>query len=114
MPQWIREGYVDYVGKGTVFSYGEARQAFLANAPEMNFHRSGLSWRFNLIVAYLLDHQHWTVDRLLQGPGPLRSRWNPRSGLKNSPQAPHLFASLLAQRLDDGRHYLDVDYLLLR
>jgi len=70
MPQWIREGYADYVGKGAAFDYGEARRAFLADAPEMDWKRSGLYWRFHLRVAYLLDHRHWTVDRLLQGPWP--------------------------------------------
>jgi hypothetical protein len=74
MPQWIREGYADYVGKGTAFNYAEARQAFLADVPEMDFHRSGLYWRFNLLVAYLLDHQHWTVDRLLHEPWPAQQQ----------------------------------------
>jgi hypothetical protein len=74
LPQWIREGYADYVGKGTDFQYAEARQAFLAGVPEMDFQRSGLYWRFNLLVAYLLDHEHWTVDRLLRGPWPARER----------------------------------------
>jgi hypothetical protein len=70
MPQWVREGYADYVGKGTNFDYTEARQAFLADVPEMDFRRSGLYWRFHLLVAHLLDHQHWTVERLLEGPWP--------------------------------------------
>ena len=74
MPQWIREGYADYVGKGTAFRYAEARQAFLAGAPEMDFQRSGLYQRFNLLVAYLLDHQHWTVDRLLHEPWPAQEQ----------------------------------------
>jgi hypothetical protein len=74
MPQWIREGYADYVGKGAAFEYAEARRAFLAGAPEMDFHRSGLYWRFNLLVAYLLDHQHWTVDRLLHEPWPAQAQ----------------------------------------
>jgi hypothetical protein len=68
MPQWIREGYADYVGKGAAFDYAEARRAFLAGVPEMDWKRSGLYWRFNLLVAYLLDRKHWTVDRLLREP----------------------------------------------
>ena len=71
MPQWVREGYADYVGKGRSFDYAEARRAFLAGAPEMDFKRSGLYQSFHLFVAHLLDHRHWTVERLLQGPPPL-------------------------------------------
>jgi hypothetical protein len=68
LPQWIREGYADYVGKGRAFHYDEARQAFLAGAREMDWKQSGLYARFHLLVAYLLDHRHWTVDQLLREP----------------------------------------------
>jgi hypothetical protein len=70
MPQWVREGYADYVAKGAGFDYAGTRTAFLAGAPELDLKRSGLYLRFNLLVAYLLDHRHWTVDRLLLGPWP--------------------------------------------
>jgi hypothetical protein len=70
LPQWVREGYADYVGKGGSFNYGDARRAFLANAPEMDWKRSGLYSRFHLLVAYLLDHQSWTVEQLLRNPPP--------------------------------------------
>jgi len=70
MPQWVREGYADYVGKGASFNYAVARRSFLAGTFEMDFRRSGQYRRFHLLVAYLLDHQGWTVDRLLQGPWP--------------------------------------------
>ncbi len=68
LPQWVREGYADYVAKGDSFNYREARTAFLAGAPEMDWKRSGLYWRFQLLVSYLLDRQAWTVDRLLRDP----------------------------------------------
>jgi hypothetical protein len=68
LPQWVREGYADYVGKGSSFNYDEARRAFLAGAPEMDWKRSGLYWRYHLLVAHLLDHRHWSVNRLLQDP----------------------------------------------
>ncbi len=70
LPQWVREGYADYVGKGDSFDYNEARGAFLAGRPEMDFRKSGLYGRFHLLVAYLLDHQHWSVQRLLEDPPP--------------------------------------------
>jgi hypothetical protein len=68
LPQWVREGYADYVGKGSSFDYQQAKRAFLAKTPEMDFQRSGLYWRFHLLVAYLLDRRHWTVDQLLNYP----------------------------------------------
>jgi len=68
LPQWVREGYADYVGKGSGYGFEAARQAFLAGAPEMDWHRSGLYSRFHLLVAFLLDRSGWTVDRLLRNP----------------------------------------------
>lgn len=66
LPQWVREGYADYVAKGGAFNYDEARRAFLADAPEMDWNRSGLYLRYHLLVAHLLDKQHWSVQRLLE------------------------------------------------
>jgi hypothetical protein len=68
LPRWVREGYADYVGKGNSFDYDQAKRAFLAGTPEMDWKRSGLYWRFHLLVAYLLDHQHWSVEQLLKNP----------------------------------------------
>lgn len=42
LPQWVRDGYADYVGEGNAFDYDEAKRAFLAGAPEMDWQRSGL------------------------------------------------------------------------
>jgi hypothetical protein len=67
LPQWVREGYADYVGKDS-FDYNDAKRAFLAGTAEMDFQKSGLYGRFHLLVAYLLDHQHWSVERLLKDP----------------------------------------------
>lgn len=68
LPQWKREGYADYVGKGAAFNYDEAKQAFLANDPKMDYAKTGLYWRFNLLVAHLLDKQHWSPQRVLEEP----------------------------------------------
>jgi hypothetical protein len=65
LPQWKREGYADYVGKGAAFNYDEAKQLFLANDSKMDYASSGLYLRFNLLVAHLIDKQHWSVQRLL-------------------------------------------------
>ena len=66
LPQWKREGYADYVGKGAAFNYDEAKRAFLADDPKMDWAKSGLYWRFNLLVAYLLEKKHWSVQQLLE------------------------------------------------
>src|SRR5215472_4636093 len=68
LPQWVREGYADYVGKGLPFDYEGARRAFIAGEPEMDWQRSGLYARYHLLVAYLLDKQHLTVRQLLESP----------------------------------------------
>jgi hypothetical protein len=68
LPQWVREGYADYVGKGSSFHYDDARRAFLAGASEMDFKKTGQYRRFHLLVAYMLDHRGWSVMKLLQHP----------------------------------------------
>lgn len=65
LPQWKREGYADYVGKGAAFNYDEIKRLFLANDPKLDYAQSGLYLRFHLLVAHLLDKQRWTVQRLL-------------------------------------------------
>ncbi len=65
LPEWVREGYPDYLGRGDAFHYDEARQAFLNDAREMDRWKSGLYLRYNLLVAYLLDKEHWSVEQLL-------------------------------------------------
>ena len=69
LPRWVREGYADYVGKGDSFHYDEGKRAFLSEAPEMD-QKSGLYSRFHLLVAYLLDHRHWSLEQLLKAPPP--------------------------------------------
>jgi hypothetical protein len=66
LPEWVREGYADYVAKGDAFNYDEARRAFLAGTPEMDRWKSGLYIRYHLLVAHLLDKQHWSVQKLLE------------------------------------------------
>jgi hypothetical protein len=65
MPEWIREGYADYVGKGRAFDYDTAARMYRSGAPEMDRWKSGLYLRYHLLVAYELDQQQWTVRRLL-------------------------------------------------
>ena len=68
LPQWVREGYADYVGRGAAFDYAEAKRAFLANDRAMDWARSGLYWRFHLLVAHLLDQRGMRAEELLRNP----------------------------------------------
>jgi hypothetical protein len=70
LPRWVREGYADYIGKGSQIDLDGYRKAFLAGAPEMNYQRSGLYCEFHLFVAWQLIHEGWTVDRLLHNYPP--------------------------------------------
>jgi hypothetical protein len=68
LPEYVREGYPDYIAKGSAFNYEEARSAFLSGAPEMDRWRSGLYLRYHLLVAHLLDKEGWSIERLLKNP----------------------------------------------
>ena len=68
LPEWKREGYADYVARGSTFNYEESKRAFLASDDTMDPAKSGLYLRFNLLVAHLLDKEQWTVQRLLTDP----------------------------------------------
>lgn len=66
LPEWIREGYPDYVAKGISFNYDEARRAFLEETAEMDRWKSGLYLRYHLLVAHLLDKERWGVRSLFE------------------------------------------------
>jgi hypothetical protein len=68
LPEWVREGYADYVAKGKSFNYEQAKEAFLNEAAEMNRQKSGLYLRYHLLVAFMLDKKDWAVERLLEEP----------------------------------------------
>lgn len=36
LPRWVREGYPDYVGKGSTFNFADAKKQFLAGVQEMD------------------------------------------------------------------------------
>ncbi|WEF33440.1 hypothetical protein [Pseudoduganella chitinolytica] len=67
-PEWLLEGYADYVGKAGDVDYAANHAAFLAGAPELDRRRSGLYRGHHLKVAYLLDRQGWTLERLFADP----------------------------------------------
>ena len=68
LPQWLFEGYPDYVAKGGDFNFDDNRALFLAQRPELDFHKSGLYRGFHLKVAYLLDKRHLAVEQIFANP----------------------------------------------
>ena len=83
LPQYVRERFADYIGKGDALDYEQARRDFLAGRPQMDYKKSRLYLRFNLLVAYLLEHRGWSVDKLLKDRHPNRT-WKQPSG-RSSP-----------------------------
>jgi len=67
LPAWKREGYADYVARDRGFVFGEQLPSYQQNACEMNPKRSGLYLRYQLYVAYLLDREHLTPEKMLTG-----------------------------------------------
>lgn len=66
LPDWIREGYADYVGRGSVVARPGAHAAFLAEVPEMNWPADAPYVRYNLLVGHFLEEKHWPLAHLLE------------------------------------------------
>ena len=67
-PQWLLEGYADYVGKAGDFDFEENRALFAAGKSALDHGRSGLYREFHLKVAYLLDKKGWTLEQVSENP----------------------------------------------
>jgi hypothetical protein len=68
MPQWVDDGYADYVARDIDLS--EALGKMKEDARELDPRRSGLYLRYQLMVAYLLDRRRVPLDELLTTPPP--------------------------------------------
>jgi hypothetical protein len=66
LPRWLREGVADYIGFGGKVDVDKLLRALRAGDPDLDFKKSGTYARYRLLVAGLLDREHWTMDRLLQ------------------------------------------------
>ncbi len=64
LPVWVREGYAEYIGSSGGFDYDEALRAYLEHAPEMSMPPAVPYRRYNLLVAYLLEHKGWSEAQL--------------------------------------------------
>ena len=65
LPLWIREGLADYIGFGAAVDIDALTRALIADEVQMNPQLTGLYARYRLLVAYFLEREGWSVDRLL-------------------------------------------------
>ena len=70
LPAWIREGVADYIGLAETVDFEDLIERLRAGDPELAPKRSGLSLRYRLLVAFFLDHEHWSLEQLLASPMP--------------------------------------------
>lgn len=67
-PQWLVEGYADYVGKGGDFDFEENLALLRADDARLDYARSGLYRRFHLMVALLIDRRGQSAAVLFADP----------------------------------------------
>ena len=65
LPQWVREGYADYVGMGAKVDLDDLYRRYRAGDPDLDFVKSHTYARFRLLTAYMLQRRHWSEDALL-------------------------------------------------
>jgi hypothetical protein len=66
LPQWIREGYADYVGMGSKIDVDALYREYRAHDGRMDYEKSGYYAKFRLLVAFMLDREGWSIHRLLR------------------------------------------------
>lgn len=62
LPDWLREGYSDYVGRGSVWARPGMGPAFLAEAPELNAPPPAPYLRYNLLLGFCVEHERRSLD----------------------------------------------------
>lgn len=65
LPQWVREGYADYVGLGGKVDVDALWRRRAARDPSMRFETRHTYDEFRLLVAFYLTREHWSVEQLL-------------------------------------------------
>ncbi|MBX3530428.1 MAG: hypothetical protein KF849_07460 [Rhizobiaceae bacterium] len=71
LPAWIREGLADYLGFGGEVDIEALTAALRRGDPDLDPAKSGLYARYRLLVAFMLEREGWSVDRLLQSDMPI-------------------------------------------
>jgi hypothetical protein len=65
LPVWIREGLADYIGFGGNVDIDALTRALRSDEDELDPKRSELYARYRLLVAFMLEREGWSIDRLL-------------------------------------------------
>jgi hypothetical protein len=65
MPDWVTEGYAEYIGGGGRLDYVAAARAYLANDPEMNRPAAVPYLRYRFLVTHLIEKRGWSHSELL-------------------------------------------------
>lgn len=68
VPSWLKEAYADRIARGSVWERSDARRAFLQNAPEMNWPVAAPYLRYNLLLSFLIEEEHRSLDELFASP----------------------------------------------
>lgn len=69
-PEWLTEGYADWVGRAGAFDFDHNRRLLRAGDPRLDYGRSGLYRRYHLMVAELIERRGFTAARLFDDPPP--------------------------------------------
>lgn len=67
-PQWKLDGYCDVVGRGRDFDYNTRLTEFRRDAPELDYARSGLYLRFQLLTLYAMRSRRLDAKQFLLTP----------------------------------------------
>jgi hypothetical protein len=70
LPVWIREGMADYIAFGGDVDIDELLAALRRDDPDLDPKRSGTYARYRLLVAFMVEREGWSVDRLLASEMP--------------------------------------------
>lgn len=65
LPAWQREGMADYIAMGGDIDIDALAKARRSGDPDLDPKRSGNYALYRLLVAFLLDKEHWSPDELL-------------------------------------------------
>lgn len=66
LPDWLREGYADYLGRGSVYARPGVGVAFLAEAPEMNSPAIAPYLRYNLLIGFCVERERRSLDAVFE------------------------------------------------
>ncbi|WP_054310580.1 hypothetical protein [Mesorhizobium sp. 1M-11] len=65
LPAWQREGMADYIAMGGIVDVDALARARRSGEVDLDPKRSGNYALYRLLVAFLLDKEHWSPDELL-------------------------------------------------